>query len=1031
MKNNRNICILLIFLVFMITISAASAAEDVTSDLSSMGDNEEIILEESLNDEIILNDDENLVLEENNVNEDSISKDSGEEEILSETTGTFTDLENDINGNNDTEISLNKNYVFNPDSDSAFVEGIIIKRAATIEGNGITIDGNHLSRILQVSGENVTIRNINFVNGETDEYSGGAILWQGKYGSLSDCGFINNTALVGGALMMMAANTTVSNCTFINNYAISQNTRAGGAIYWYSDNATINNCTFKDNSGKLGGAIHMYYSSGTISDSVFINNTAKQGGGAIYTEEIDGAIYGFGSHNYLNIKNCTFEDNHAEMDGGAINLYGSANCTVSDCNFVNNTADDGGAFDADGLMNNTVSNCNFTNNKAGYNGGAIFWISANGSVSNCNFTDNEAENGGAIFWYLNDGSITGSNFINNTANYGGAVDGKGNVANSKFIENKATHGGAMDGGTATNCTFIKNNADSAGGAINEGNAINSNFTENNAGSTGGAINEGNAINCNFINNTANYGGAMNDGNAISSNFTDNKAYENGEEPAPGETKSDAMLEGIAVNCIFINNEYRETEVYSSASLVTSDYTSTYDSGETLEIKLVTPDNHPLDGIQAKITVYQGSEKIGTYYAPTGEGWEVSLSPGDYIAFIYIEELPEVVGVAAELKITKASTEISTYDASFEFNASRQFVSVILRDGNGKTIKFAPVTIQIDDKNSTTITDQNGEIRVSARNLGIGPHTLTVRFDENENYTGSTNSSIMTVIPSRTMIECEDYVGEYGSADEIVITLYDSEAKVIKGAKLTVDIDGPKTYTTDNKGQIKVPVNELKAGSYKALILFEGNENYSLSYQKVSVDITKVTSQIIYENMTTTAVDVDTDGRVGKNFTITLKDSKGNALANKAVQIGFNGKVYDRVTDKDGKANLQINLKNAGTYTFAICFLGDENYNGSFAVAKILVNKQKGSLTVPNKSYSASAKTKTITATFKSASGKPVAKKKITFTVNGKTYSATTDAKGVAKVNVSLSKKGTYSFTAKFAGNNMYAAITKTAKLTIK
>ena len=307
MKNNRNICILLIFLVFMITISAVSAAEDVTSDLSSMEDNEEIILEESLNDEIILNDDENLVLEENNVNKDSISKDSGEEEILSETTGTFTDLENDINGNNDTEISLNKNYVFNPDSDSAFVEGIIIKRAVTIEGNGITIDGNHLSRILQVSGENVTIRNINFVNGETDEYSGGAILWQGKYGSLSDCGFINNTALVGGALMMMAANTTVSNCTFINNYAISQNTRAGGAIYWYSDNATINNCTFKDNSGKLGGAIHMYYSSGTISDSVFINNTAKQGGGAIYTEEIDGAIYGFGSHNYLNIKNCTFE----------------------------------------------------------------------------------------------------------------------------------------------------------------------------------------------------------------------------------------------------------------------------------------------------------------------------------------------------------------------------------------------------------------------------------------------------------------------------------------------------------------------------------------------------------------------------------------------------------------------------------------------------------------------------------------------------------------------------------------------------
>ena len=138
-----------------------------------------------------------------------------------------------------------------------------------------------------------------------------------------------------------------------------------------------------------------------------------------------------------------------------------------------------------------------------------------------------------------------------------------------------------------------------------------------------------------------------------------------------------------------------------------------------------------------------------------------------------------------------------------------------------------------------------------------------------------------------------------------------------------------------------------------------------------------------------------------------------------------------MTDENGSAKLQINLKYAGTYTFAVAYLGDDEYNGSFIVAKILVNKQKGSLTVPAKTYKASAKTKTITATFKSASGKAVNGKKITFTVNGKTYTATTDSNGVAKVNVSLSKKGTYSFTAKFAGNDMYAAMSKSAKLTLK
>ena len=101
------------------------------------------------------------------------------------------------------------------------------------------------------------------------------------------------------------------------------------------------------------------------------------------------------------------------------------------------------------------------------------------------------------------------------------------------------------------------------------------------------------------------------------------------------------------------------------------------------------------------------------------------------------------------------------------------------------------------------------------------------------------------------------------------------------------------------------------------------------------------------------------------------------------------------------------------------------------MARINVTQQKGSLTVPNRSYSASAKTKAITATLKSASGKPVRNKEIIFIVAGKYYSTKTNAKGVATVNVSLNKKGTYSFTAKFANDVRYAAVNKTARLIIK
>ena len=71
------------------------------------------------------------------------------------------------------------------------------------------------------------------------------------------------------------------------------------------------------------------------------------------------------------------------------------------------------------------------------------------------------------------------------------------------------------------------------------------------------------------------------------------------------------------------------------------------------------------------------------------------------------------------------------------------------------------------------------------------------------------------------------------------------------------------------------------------------------------------------------------------------------------------------------------------------------------------------------------------ATLVDAEGNPISDVEITFTIDGKTYKAKTNAKGVASVNVSLNKKGTYNFVAKFAGDSTYTAINKTAKLTIK
>ncbi|OWT32328.1 hypothetical protein BGI41_08235, partial [Methanobrevibacter sp. 87.7] len=175
------------------------------------------------------------------------------------------------------------------------------------------------------------------------------------------------------------------------------------------------------------------------------------------------------------------------------------------------------------------------------------------------------------------------------------------------------------------------------------------------------------------------------------------------------------------------------------------------------------------------------------------------------------------------------------------------------------------------------------------------------------------------------------------------------------------------------------------------------------------------------NMTQTAVDFY-HGERGGYFTAILKDENGNVLANKPVKIGFNDVIYDVTTNANGVARLQINLAWSGIYTFAICFLGDDNYSGSFEVAKITINKKASSLAVPQKTYKVSASVKTLTITLTGENvlthryTVPAQSKKVSVTVNGKTYTATTNSKGVATVKVSINKRGTYTVVTRFAGD---------------
>lgn len=285
----------------------------------------------------------------------------------------------------------------------------------------------------------------------------------------------------------------------------------------------------------------------------------------------------------------------------------------------------------------------------------------------------------------------------------------------------------------------------------------------------------------------------------------------------------------------------------------------------------------------------------------------------------------------------------------------------------------------------------------------------------------------------TTIEANDLNITAKTRGILNITLKDDASKPnpISNKQIKVSVNGQEsTVTTDANGVANITVNFANAGEYYYSLYFLGDEDYNSTFKTVKVTVNgEVNPQTTTQDTVIEANDLTITAKESKTLTVALKDNNGKFIANKQIKVSVNGVESTVTTDANGVTNININYANAGVYYYSLYFAGDDSYKASFKTVKLNVNKQITKVTMPAKKYKAK-KAKKMTFTLKDASGKVIAGKKITFTVKGKTYSAKTNAKGIATVTIKLTKKGKFTVTAKFAGDNTYKAISKKAKLTI-
>ena len=244
---------------------------------------------------------------------------------------------------------------------SVFDSNDITFRTRNDDNGGAAI--YNLNGDLTISNTNITnnLKDIVIRNGNAGDLLVGVVVTSGDT-LITDSYFANNTGSWGGAISSLGyMNTEPYTLTVKNTKFEGNNATFGGAIFVESSNLVVDNSTFENNKGvgvgssgtsnTQGGAIVVFPqgASAEITDSTFIANSANVGG-AVSLAGVDGDSL---------IDNCTFTDNVASSEGGAVYLWtqDDANIAVENSKFEGNTAPWGNAISNDGILslsNNTV-----------------------------------------------------------------------------------------------------------------------------------------------------------------------------------------------------------------------------------------------------------------------------------------------------------------------------------------------------------------------------------------------------------------------------------------------------------------------------------------------------------------------------------------------------------------------------------------------------------------------------------------------------------------------------------------------------
>lgn len=302
----------------------------------------------------------------------------------------------------------------------------------------------------------------------------------------------------------------------------------------------------------------------------------------------------------------------------------------------------------------------------------------------------------------------------------------------------------------------------------------------------------------------------------------------------------------------------------------------------------------------------------------------------------------------------------------------------------------------------TLSYTNGTGSLILKNLTYGNYTISAVFTK-DNYQTVNVSENVKINSIKTVLEAENVVMYYRDGTRFAVVLRDIYGNPLANMNVTISING-RNYVkqSDENGTASLGLN-LESKNYTVVTTFGGNSKYfgTRSNNTVSILSTLLSKDIVkyYRN--------------GTQFYATVLDFKGNPLANTTVMFNINGVFYNKTTDENGTAKLNIWLR-PGKYIITIFNLvtGEQAGNNVTVLSKIVENYDLV------KYYKNASK---FSVKILDSQGYPVEGTIVTFNINGVFYYKETDSNGIASLAINL-RPGKYVITTMYGqydvGNNV-------------